>query len=400
MSNGSGLTLHILQKSSAIANLKLLIIANDSSESETILAALEAAKIDFTYESATINKFQLLLEKDYDAIIYSHRVQNSYATESPIAQLECWHSLPRALPLILVTDPLGEQLAVECIRYGIDGYVLRNNIEELPQVLAQSLDDSSSPLPEGNFRYLKHLEAVNKKLQQENNQLQAFKNKIEDYISDLIHELRNPIAAILGFSRMLQDEIYGSLNQKQMQYVSATFTTGEHLLELVNNYLDLAKINANKQQLQIERISVEDICQAAMAMLRGKAKKKGLKLILDFKEDIDFCYADHLRLKQVLVNLLSNAIKFTKKGSVTLKVTTTENQINFAVIDTGIGISEADCQKLFQPFEQIQTLLHRKSKGTGLGLALSRKLIELHGGKITLTSKLGKGTCFTVSLPH
>ena len=400
MSNGSGLTLHILQKSSAIANLKLLIIANDSSESETILAALKAGKIDFTYESATINKFQLLLENDYDAIIYSHRVPNSYAIESPIAQLEYWHSLPRALPLILVTDPLGDRLAVECIQYGIDGYVLRNNIEELPEVLAESLDNSSSPLPNENFRYLKHLEAVNKKLQQENNQLQAFKSKIEDYISDLIHELRNPIAAILGFSRMLQDEIYGSLNQKQMQYVSATFTTGEHLLELVNNYLDLAKINANKQQLQIERISVEDICQAAMAMLRGKAKKKGLKLVLDFKENIDFCYADHLRLKQVLVNLLSNAIKFTKKGSVTLKVTTTENQINFAVIDTGIGISEADCQKLFQPFEQIQTLLHRKSKGTGLGLALSRKLVELHGGKITLTSKLGKGTCFTVSLPH
>ncbi|MDJ0649575.1 MAG: HAMP domain-containing sensor histidine kinase [Xenococcaceae cyanobacterium MO_188.B19] len=400
MSNGSGLTLHISQKSSKIANLNLLIITNDSSEIETILAALTAAKIDFTYDSAAISKFQLLLEKDYDAVIYSYKIQKSYAIESPIAQLECWQSLSRALPLILVTDPLGDRIAVECIRYGIDGYVLRNNIEELPQVLAQSLDNSSSLLSNENFRYLKHLEAVNKKLQQENNQLQAFKSKIEDYISDLIHELRNPIAAILGFSRMLQDEIYGSLNQKQMQYVSATFTTGEHLLELVNNYLDLAKINANKQQLQIERISVEDICQAAIAMLKGKAKKKGLELILDFKENIDFCYADHLRLKQVLVNLLSNAIKFTKKGSVTLKVTTTENQINFAVIDTGIGISEADCQKLFQPFEQIQTLLHRKSKGTGLGLALSRKLVELHGGKITLRSKIGEGTCFTVSLPH
>ena len=118
------------------------------------------------------------------------------------------------------------------------------------------------------------------------------------------------------------------------------------------------------------------------------------------KENINFCYADHLRLKQVLVNLLSNAIKFTKEGSVTLKVTMNQNYINFAIIDTGIGISEADCKKLFQPFQQIQTLLPRKSKGTGLGLALSRKLVELHGGKITLTSKIGDGTCFMVSLPH
>ncbi len=400
MSNGSGLTLHISEKSSTVANLNLLIITNDSSEIGTILAVLEAAEVDFTYESAAINKFELLLENDYDAVIYNYRLQHICTKQSPLTQLECWRSLPRAIPLILVTDPLGDRIAVECIQYGISGYILRNVVDRLPQVLFQSLDKSLSPLPQENFGYLKHLEAVNKKLQEENTQLQAFKSKIEDYISDLIHELRNPIAAILGFSRMLQDEIYGALNAKQMQYVSATFTTGEHLLELVNNYLDLAKINANKQQLQIERISVEDICQAAIAMLKGKAKNKGLELTLDFKQDIDFCYADHLRLKQVLVNLLSNAIKFTKQGSVTLKVTTSENQINFAVIDTGIGISQTDCKKLFQPFEQIQTLLHRKSKGTGLGLALSRKLVELHGGKITLTSKIGEGTCFTVSLPH
>ncbi len=401
MSNSSGLILHIPQKSTAITNLSLLIITDDNQEIGTILESLEAAKIDFTHDCAAIDKSQLLiLEKQYDVVIYNYKVSQGYPIESPIAQLEWWHTLPIIIPLILVTDPLGDEIAVECIQYGIDGYVLRNNLEQLPQVLEKSLAGSLSLSQNQDFNQLKQLKTLNYKLEQENNQLQIFKNKIEEYISNLIHELRNPIAAILGFSRMLQDEIYGSLNPKQMQYVSATFTTGEHLLELVNNYLDLAKINANEEELQIEKLSVEDICQAAIAMLQERAKKKGLELILDFAKNIDFCYADHLRLKQVLVNLLSNAIKFTKKGSVTLRVTNTQNYINFAVIDTGIGISKADCQKLFQPFQQIKTLIHRKHKGTGLGLALSRKLVELHGGKITLTSKQGEGSCFTVSLPH
>ena len=401
MSNGSGLTLHPPKQLNAIDNLSLLIISDNSDEIDTIIETLIAAKINFIHDCAAINESRLLLlEKNFDAIIYNYTVSPDYPLESPLVKLKWWQDLPVTLPLILVTDPLGDELAVECIQYGIDGYVLRQKIEQLPQTLAKSLARYLFLAQNQNFKCIKQLEVLNQQLKAENDQLQDFKHKIEDYISDLIHELRNPIAAILGFAKMLQDEIYGSLNPKQMQYVAATFTTGEHLLELVNNYLDLAKINANQQELHPERLPVEDVCQAALAMLQAKARQKGLKLVLDIAKNIDFCYADHLRLKQVLVNLLSNAIKFTNKGSVTLQVTGTQDKINFAVIDTGIGISEVDCQKLFQPFQQIQTLLHRKYPGTGLGLALSRKLIELHGGKITLTSKLGEGTCFTVSIPH
>ncbi|MDJ0745067.1 MAG: ATP-binding protein [Xenococcaceae cyanobacterium MO_167.B27] len=401
MSNGSGLTLHLLTKPSLISNLSLLIITDDNSNLDTIVETLEAANIDFTHHFAAVNESRLLLlEKDYDAVIYDYTVSKTRPIESPISKIKWWHTLPVTLPLVLVTDPLGDEMAVECIQYGIDGYVLRNKIDQLPQILTKSLANSLSLHQNKHFKCVKKLTVLNQQLTEENHQLQNFKNKIEDYICDLIHELRSPIAAILGFARMLQDEIYGSLNPKQTQYVSATFTTGEHLLELVNNYLDLAKINANQEELERERLPVEDICQAALAIIEKKSRDKGLKLILDIEDNIDFCFADNLRLKQVLVNLLSNAVKFTKEGSITLQVTTTKDFLNFAVIDTGIGISEADCQKLFQPFQQIQTLLHRKYKGTGLGLALSRKIVELHGGKITLTSKIGEGTCFNFFIPH
>ena len=220
------------------------------------------------------------------------------------------------------------------------------------------------------------------------------------FLSVMNHELRTPLSGILGFSRMLLDEIYGSLNQKQMQYVSAVSESGEYLLELINDLLDISKIEAEKEELFLEKVPVEDICLSSMSLVQERAKQGELELILDMAAGVSFCKADQLRLKQILVNLLSNAVKFTEAGgSVTLKVRQDEKLIQFAVIDTGIGIKPEDQHKLFQPFSQINNRLSRKHKGTGLGLALSKKLAQLHGGDITLVSEAGQGSCFTLHLP-
>jgi signal transduction histidine kinase len=215
----------------------------------------------------------------------------------------------------------------------------------------------------------------------------------------MTHEFRTPLTGILGFSRLLQDEIYGSLNSKQKQYVNGIATSGEHLLSLVNDFLDLSKIEANREELYLETVAVEDICLASMAIVQPRATEGGLTLRLEIAPDVDFCKVDQRRLKQILVNLLSNAIKFTEVGSVTLQAKRQQNLLKLSVIDTGIGIDEADQQQLFQPFQQIHNHLSRKHKGTGLGLVLSRKLAQLHGGDITLNSEKGKGSCFTVHVP-
>ena len=220
------------------------------------------------------------------------------------------------------------------------------------------------------------------------------------FLSVMNHELRTPLSGILGFSRMLLDEIYGSLNQKQMQYVSAISESGEYLLELINDLLDISKIEAEKEELFLEKVPVEDICLSSMSLIQERAKQGELELTLDMADGVSFCKADQLRLKQILVNLLSNAVKFTEAGgSVTLRVRQNEKIIQFAVIDTGIGIKPEDQHKLFQPFSQINNRLSRKHKGTGLGLALSKKLAQLHGGDITLVSEEGQGSCFTLHLP-
>lgn len=236
-------------------------------------------------------------------------------------------------------------------------------------------------------------------LEAENQRLQAACQNKSDYLSHMNHELRTPLSGILGFSKMLREELYGSLNDKQKQYVNGIAVSGKHLLALVNDFLDLSKIEAEREEVFLETIAVEDICLSAIAIVEAKAKEQGLALIIDIGENVDFCTVDQRRIKQILLNLLSNAIKFTEKGSITLQVKSSPEFLTFCVIDTGIGITKADQQKLFQPFQQIQSHLSRRHKGTGLGLTLSRKLAQLHGGDLTLTSEIGKGSCFTLQLP-
>jgi signal transduction histidine kinase len=221
-----------------------------------------------------------------------------------------------------------------------------------------------------------------------------------EYFSNMTHELRAPLAGILGFARMLQEQIYGTLNPKQSQYINAVVSSGEHLMAIVNDLLDLSKIEANREELFLEKLAVEDICLAALSIVQGKAEQQQLAIHLEIAQEVDFCFADQQRLKQILINLLSNAIKFTEQGSVTLKIERKYNCITFSVIDTGIGIPAADRDKLFQPFQQVKSSLSRKHKGTGLGLALSQKLAQLHGGEITLISEVGQGSCFTLTIPY
>jgi len=220
-----------------------------------------------------------------------------------------------------------------------------------------------------------------------------------ELLSTMSHELRAPLTGILGFARMLNEQIYGPLNAKQEQYISAIASSGEYLLALIEDLLDLSRIEADREELYWETLVVDDVCLAALAIVESQAELQGLELRFELAPGVGTCRADQRRLKQILINLLSNAIKFTETGSITLAVWKSQQQLHFAVRDTGIGIAPEDCDRLFQPFCQIRNPLQRKHKGTGLGLALSRQLARLHGGDIRVESKPGCGSTFTLSLP-
>ena len=404
----TGLTLQLEKNFSVLTNAKLLIVTDSSACLQEIEQLFSAISVPFFYRSVSCNvPAQALSECQYDLILYNYSKSKTIADDSHhshlVSELSWWYSLPSKVPLILITEPLGDETAISCIQSGISGYLLRKNLCQLPNIIKKNLAnnlykqaDSSKNLSPEILQLQQELE----QLKQKNAELETVEHNInQEYFSHLNHELRSPLANILQFARMLKEEIYGSLNRKQTEYIAGILTSGNHLSDLINDYLDIAKIDADYEELYLEKVPVEDICEASIVMVQGKAKEKELDLVLNIAENVDFCVADSLRLKQILINLLSNAVKFTERGSITLQVTKTAQKLLFSVADTGIGISQENCQKLFKPFQQINTPIHRKHKGTGLGLALSLKLAQLHGGDITLVSQEGKGSCFTVSLP-
>ncbi len=220
-----------------------------------------------------------------------------------------------------------------------------------------------------------------------------------EFLATMSHELRTPLNAILGLSQLLQQQIFGALNAKQLEYISHVHSSGEHLLLLINDILDLAKVEAGRETLMPVPLNVADICKYCMTLVREQAYDQGLQLIMQIDPLAQICVADERRLKQILLNLLSNAIKFTPAGEVSLRVTKNPQGTSFAIADTGIGIPAEKLDLLFKPFSQLDSQLNRQYAGTGLGLALSRNLARLHNGDITVASTYGKGSEFTLFLP-
>ncbi len=235
-----------------------------------------------------------------------------------------------------------------------------------------------------------------------NSELSRVMRSKDDFLSAMSHELRTPLNAILGLSESLAEGVYGDMNVKQVKSINTIAESGHHLLALINDLLDIAKIGAGKMELELTNTHVEDVCQASLRLVLELAQKKNLKLALSMDNKSVMLTADERRLKQILVNLLSNAIKFTPEGgSVTLATTcdVESESLMFSVRDTGIGIAAEDLSRLFSPFTQLDSKLSRQYAGTGLGLALVLKLVELHGGSVAVESEIGKGSCFTIRIP-
>jgi signal transduction histidine kinase/ActR/RegA family two-component response regulator len=230
-----------------------------------------------------------------------------------------------------------------------------------------------------------------------------YANKAKDeFLANMSHELRTPLNGILGFSEMLLSGQFGSLTERQHKYVGSIESSGNHLLGLINDLLDLSKIEAGMMGVTFETVDISELCRSSIMFVKQIAVNKNIQIICDQDTTYPFLIADQRRLKQILVNLLSNAVKFTSKnGKVTLRVSDdpARDCINFSVEDTGIGISQEDLQRLFIPFTQVDSSLTRQHEGTGLGLALVQKLVELHGGGVAVKSEVGKGSIFTVCIP-
>ncbi len=239
-------------------------------------------------------------------------------------------------------------------------------------------------------------------LSEANTQLARAVRLKDEFMASMSHELRTPLNAILGLSEALQDQVYGTLTVRQSRALTHIEESGRHLLSLINDVLDVAKIEAGKFKLEIGPVEVDSLCQAALNFIKQSALGKGQELIVELDQATKVVYGDERRLKQILINLLNNAVKFTPNGGqVGLRVqgNAQEEWVQFTVWDTGVGIDATDMRQLFEPFIQLDSRLARQYEGTGLGLALVYRMTKLHGGGVTVASEVGNGSQFSVAIP-
>jgi len=225
----------------------------------------------------------------------------------------------------------------------------------------------------------------------------------DEFLANMSHELRTPLNAILGISEVLLEQFRGPLNERQQESLRTIEISGHHLLALINDILDLAKVESGQMEVQLDHVVITELCESSLLFVKEQALKKHLHLEYRVDDPQAVMHADARRLKQMLVNLLSNAVKFTEAGGrVNLEVQTDAEAgvVRFVVEDTGIGMHPEEMGRLFQPFVQLDSRLNRQHEGTGLGLALVRRFAELHGGGVTVESELGQGSRFTIALPY
>ena len=237
-------------------------------------------------------------------------------------------------------------------------------------------------------------------IQEQSRQLEIAGRHKSEFLANMSHELRTPLNAIIGFSEVLLQGMFGELNEKQREYQQDVLSSGRHLLSLINDILDLSKIEAGRTDLEPSDFSLREALANGVTMIRERASRHGINIVLK-ADGVDRVTADERKVKQIVFNLLSNAVKFTRDGgSVTIEATRGDSEVRVAVRDTGIGIDEADRERIFQEFQQAGRDPERSREGTGLGLTLTRRFVELHGGRIWVESEPGKGSTFTFTLPQ
>jgi len=261
------------------------------------------------------------------------------------------------------------------------------------EALASEFNDMAKRLQESYA-------SLERKVEERTRELEVANRHKSEFLANMSHELRTPLNAIIGFSEVLQERMFGEMNEKQTEYINDIHGSGRHLLSLINDILDLSKIEAGRMELDLTRFHVPSAISNALTLMRERASRHFVALSSTVDEQVDEITADERKFKQILLNLLSNAVKFTPEGGkVDVRARRLDGKVEIAVADTGIGIAPEHHTAVFEEFRQLGKDYTKKSEGTGLGLALTRKFVELHGGKVRLESEPGKGSTFTFTLP-
>ena len=252
---------------------------------------------------------------------------------------------------------------------------------------------SQSALAIENARLFSEIEDKGRQLEEANQHKSEF-------LASVSHELRTPLNAIIGFSEVMLERLFGEVNEKQEEYLNDILSSGRHLLSLINDILDLAKIEAGRMELELGAFDVPQAIDNTLMLVRERAMRRGITLERSVEPRLGEINGDERKVKQVLLNLLSNAVKFTPEGGrIEVRAVVADGTVEISVSDTGVGIAPEDHEAVFEEFRQVGSDYARRHEGTGLGLALARRFVELHGGRIWVKSQVGQGSTFTFAIP-
>ncbi len=291
-----------------------------------------------------------------------------------------------------VRNERGEPIAIVSVLHDLTRQVenerLYETLKRLNSSLEQRIREATADLAEQNAR-----------LQWQSQEVERANKLKSEFLASMSHELRTPINALIGYSALLLDGVLGDVTPKQRDALTRGRAAAEHLLALINDILDLAKIEAGKMPLHVEDVPLREVTMEVTQQMEPMVRKKQLDFLIDVATDCPVIYSDRTKVKQVLLNLLSNAVKFTNSGRVSVEAMKAPDGVRIDVVDTGIGIRQSDLQAIWEDFRQVDQSRTREFGGTGLGLSITRKLLERLGGSVTVQSKYGEGSTFSVYLP-
>jgi signal transduction histidine kinase len=393
--------------------LQLLLVDDDEVDRMTICRALNRAEIAVQVTEVTHAKqaIERLRNEPYDCVFLDYRLPEQDGL-SLIRQLRAEGVV---IPLVVLTGQGDEQIAVDLMKAGASDYLVKTLVspDRLSLLLRNALRVYAAEQREA--RVQEELRQTNSLLIRQNEELENQRRYIEDqnlklleayrvkseFLATMSHELRTPLNAILGFSQILESQSKGSLNPRQVEMVNRILTNGKNLLNLVNDVLDLSKLEAERLTLAPAPIDLHRLIPATLSDLHSLANGKALTLESRLNLSDPVVINDEHRLRQVLTNLVSNAIKFSDRGFVRVTVQdTTPDHIVLTVEDTGIGIAADQLPHIFEAFRQVDQSIRRRRPGTGLGLAIVHSLVTIMGGTITVASQLGQGSTFSIHLPR
>ena len=348
-------------------------------------------------------------------LVNTYSISGVVALSGNLNLFKVWHeNFLWSAPSFFAGGSLALGMSYFLQRFGIYSFVLSlpfcvliyysyklylDKLEEKKQHL-EDIERMNADLERKVKERTQELEVVNQKLQESNLGLQRASSLKSEFLANMSHELRTPLNAVIGFSELLLDTGSGTLTKDQKDYAADILSSGRHLLELINEILDLSKIDAGKMKLGLEEFEIGPVLDEAMALLRVEVGRKQIEFVSELEDRALEVRADRGKVKQIMNNLLSNAVKFSHPcGRVTLRTRCLKDRLAVSVIDSGIGIKEEDQDRIFQAFTQVDGSYARRYQGTGLGLALVKKFVEMHGGSVTLKSRFGEGSDFTFTVP-